>query len=324
MAGLSFLYAFFNLYSTGGGQGVPTVEEAMMDIESCMAVLEYLTRKLLSHVNDQYKLTPTARVPSAGACHDTMQAVSSAILDQIQKLDPPPRDASAPSQTPDGRAAILRGAPISSSRNDPLPHESSFPTPLPNIPLPYELTLLDNLFVNPMVKHNKASDYTCGSQKRCQQKQAQNGGGQPQPKQTVAGPVYNNPTQFNSFVASTGSAPQSLPPGAFQTGSSFPTNLNQIPQTSNGNGMSLGAYGMAAVGGSSQLDPNNLFTMQNPGGASYNASLNGLTGNANNNNTANGEDGAPFDVFSFLMDDESGLGNGWDSLEVPSDFSLWT
>jgi hypothetical protein len=45
MAGLSFLYSFFNLYTTGGGQGVPTVEEAMMDIESCMAVLEYLTRK---------------------------------------------------------------------------------------------------------------------------------------------------------------------------------------------------------------------------------------------------------------------------------------
>jgi hypothetical protein len=45
MAGLSFLYSFFNLYTTGGGQGVPTVEEAMMDIESCMAVLEYLTRE---------------------------------------------------------------------------------------------------------------------------------------------------------------------------------------------------------------------------------------------------------------------------------------
>jgi hypothetical protein len=47
MAGLSFLYSFFNLYTTGGGQGVPTVEEAMMDIESCMAVLEYLTRESL-------------------------------------------------------------------------------------------------------------------------------------------------------------------------------------------------------------------------------------------------------------------------------------
>lgn len=44
MAGLSFLYAFFNLYSLGA-EGVPTVEEAMMDIDSCMSVLEYLTRE---------------------------------------------------------------------------------------------------------------------------------------------------------------------------------------------------------------------------------------------------------------------------------------
>ena len=40
MAGLSFLYAFFNLYGTGE---TPTLEEAMMDIESCMGVLEYLS-----------------------------------------------------------------------------------------------------------------------------------------------------------------------------------------------------------------------------------------------------------------------------------------
>ena len=43
MAGLSFLYAYFNLYSVGG-TGVPTIDEAMMDIESCLAVLEYLSR----------------------------------------------------------------------------------------------------------------------------------------------------------------------------------------------------------------------------------------------------------------------------------------
>jgi hypothetical protein len=43
MAGLSFLYAFFNL-SMGGGAGVATLDEAMMDIESCLAVLEYLSR----------------------------------------------------------------------------------------------------------------------------------------------------------------------------------------------------------------------------------------------------------------------------------------
>lgn len=261
-----------------------------------------------------------------------MQAVSSAILDQIQKLDPPPRDASTSSRTPDGRQ-ILRGAPISSSRNDPHPSDSSFPTPLPNIPLPYELTLLDNLFVNPMVRHNKASDYTCGSKNR-----------QPT-KQTDAGPLYTNPTQFNSFV---GQAPQSLPPVAFQqqhphpqppSGSaSFNIGVNPLPQTSAG----LGAYGMAAVGNTGQIDPNNLFTMQTPGGntmslsgnnANGTNSSNGGAGNNNsngsgsnnaNNNGGGGEEGAQFDVFSFLMDDEAGLGNGWDSLEVPSDFSLWT
>jgi hypothetical protein len=61
MAGLSFLYSFFNLYTTGGGQGVPTVEEAMMDIESCMAVLEYLTRKSLPFQRCQPSLVISSR-----------------------------------------------------------------------------------------------------------------------------------------------------------------------------------------------------------------------------------------------------------------------
>ena len=46
MAGVSFLYAFFNLYSMGGGPGVPSLAEAQMDIESCTAVLAYLAREL--------------------------------------------------------------------------------------------------------------------------------------------------------------------------------------------------------------------------------------------------------------------------------------
>jgi hypothetical protein len=46
MAGLSFLYAFFNLYSMGGSEGVPSMDDAIMDIESCLAVLEYLSREL--------------------------------------------------------------------------------------------------------------------------------------------------------------------------------------------------------------------------------------------------------------------------------------
>ena len=46
MAGLSFLYAFLNLHTMGGGEGVPTLEEAMLDVESCLSTLEYLSRKL--------------------------------------------------------------------------------------------------------------------------------------------------------------------------------------------------------------------------------------------------------------------------------------
>jgi hypothetical protein len=70
---------------------------------------------------------------------------------------------------------------------------------------------------------------------------------------------------------------------------------------------------MAAVGQtqSQQVDPTHLYSQQTPGGSA--APL----------PTAGGEEGG-FDMFSFLMDDEAGLGNNWDSLEVPSDFSLWT
>lgn len=73
---------------------------------------------------------------------------------------------------------------------------------------------------------------------------------------------------------------------------------------------------MAAVGqghghGQSQPEPSHLYAQQTPGGST--APL----------PTGAGEEGG-FDMFSFLMDDDAGLGNNWDSLEVPSDFSLWT
>ena len=54
--------------------------------------------------------------------------------------------------------------PVSSSRDEPL-NNDTFPAPLPAIALPYELSLLDNLFLNPMSTHIKASDYTDGSRK---------------------------------------------------------------------------------------------------------------------------------------------------------------
>jgi hypothetical protein len=157
-----------------------------------------------------------------------------------------------------------------------------------------------------MVSHNKASDYTCGTKNRLNAAQA---------AQSHRQAGYSNPTQFNNSISS---APQSLPPRAFQlpqqSQSSY-GNINgrPLPQTSTG----IGAYGMAAVGlGQSQhqqSDPSSLYNQQTPGGS---AAPSFTTGGG-------GEEGG-FDMFSFLMDDEAGLGNNWDSLEVPSDFSLWT
>ena len=44
MAGLSYLYAYFNLYSVGGSN-CPSMDDALVDIEACLGVLEFLSRK---------------------------------------------------------------------------------------------------------------------------------------------------------------------------------------------------------------------------------------------------------------------------------------
>ncbi|OCF37183.1 fungal specific transcription factor [Kwoniella heveanensis CBS 569] len=198
MAGLSFLYAFFNLYSMGGGRDVPSIEDAMMVTESCLGVLEFLA----------------PRVPSALACHDTMRSLCQAIFDQVSKLDPP-MTAGSSSNSP--TRTILRGAPISSSREDPLPNET-FPAPLPPVALPYELSLLDNLFRNPMASHNKASEYT--SNKKCHDKKK--GAGAAAGGSGVSGSAnvdYGGNGNYGSGSGSSSSAgaPRGYPPGAFHT-----------------------------------------------------------------------------------------------------------
>lgn len=168
MAGLSFLYAYLNLHNNAAGaEGIPTLEEAIGDVESCLATLEYMARKspvlclpLISLIHQGGETDSPARVPSAGACHDTMRTVSSSILEQLRQSA-----ARAPPQTSgshDYQRGSFRGARISSSRDDPHPG-TDFLAPLPQVTLPYELALLDNLFVNPMASHSKASDYTNGA-----------------------------------------------------------------------------------------------------------------------------------------------------------------
>ncbi|WVQ96491.1 hypothetical protein IAU59_003596 [Kwoniella sp. CBS 9459] len=203
MAGLSFLYAFFNLYSMGGGRDVPSIEDAMMVTESCLGVLEFLA----------------PRVPSALACHDTMRSLCQAIFDQLSKLDPPPTAGSSSSSPTRG---ILRGAPISSSREDPLPNEA-FPAPLPPVAMPYELSLLDNLFRNPMASHNKASEYT--SNKKCHDKKKAAAAGGSGSGAGIGGGAgagsanvdYGGNGNYGSGSASSTGAPRGYPPGAFHT-----------------------------------------------------------------------------------------------------------
>lgn len=219
-----------------------------------------------------------------------MKAVSKAIFDQIHGTGSAhSRANSSSSHSPDRN--VLRGAPISSSRDDPLPNET-YPAPLPAIALPYELSLLDNLFLNPMAPHNKASDYTNGNKNRVSQ---------------IANEVragYNHATEG---AASYAAPPQGFPPGAFQSGYSS----NQF---SGGGGMNgLGAYGIATVGGTGGSSIPQTGTMASSGFTQP--------------QQGNGEmDANGFDVFSFLMDEQGGLGGtgNWDALEVPADFSLWS
>ncbi|WWC88553.1 uncharacterized protein L201_003464 [Kwoniella dendrophila CBS 6074] len=209
MAGLSFLYAYFNLYSMGGGSDIMTIEDAMMVIDSCLSVLEFLS----------------PRVPSAQECHDTMQTLSQAIFDQLSKLDPPAiMDSSASSP---GRGGILRGAPISSSREDPLPNET-FLTPLPAVALPYELSLLDNLFRNPMASHNKASEYT--SNHKCRNK---NKNKNRQGNVDFGGSGHYGEISSESELTNNDNNNKGYPPNAFHTTNSNSSN-NQSNDFRNG------------------------------------------------------------------------------------------
>lgn len=219
-----------------------------------------------------------------------MQAASKAIIDRLSSSNP-----GANGNSPSGRI-IPRSAPISSSRDDPLPNDV-FPAPLPQVTLPYELSLLDNLFINPMSSHNKASDYTNGNKARCQN------------KSTGDGKTNSTGTTSSSTLATTSiPTPQGFPPSAFGGQGISANNID--PGL-----MGIQAYGMAA-----QMGQN---------GTANPTSADAKFPTAVNTNQTMGVGAGPtdtgFDLLSFLMDEEGGLGTGtWDSLDVPADYSLWS
>jgi len=195
----------------------------------------------------------------------------------------------------------------------PNPNES-FPAPLPAVTLPYELSLLDNLFINPMSSHKKASEYTNGNKNRCAQK---------------------NATELRHGVASAGPATLTASPSGHprERERGFPPSaFGGTGMTSNGAEADPGLSGVQAYGMAAQVGA----TPDGGSGAVYgsladnikaNMSAAGASG-ANANQTMGvgaGPADTGFDLLSFLMDEEGGLGTGtWDSLDVPADYSLWS
>lgn len=239
-----------------------------------------------------------------------MTKLSQAIFTQLSSLSP--RPPSAPT-SPGGRTFGLN-APISSSRDDPRPNET-FPAPLPPVILPYELNLLDNLFLNPMAVHAKASEYTDGKNR----------------------PGFNLPSGAGASVQATVSGSAAA--------------FGNSNQEANGKAPSapLEVYGLSGPadgsGSNGQTQRKDVGEMYDPALASMgpeNPLGRGMNGNAEHSHAhdfslgnaeiANGGPGdglmgngggGGMDLFSFLMDDDSGFGAGgnWENLEIPADFS---
>lgn len=227
-------------------------------------------------------------------------------------MDPPRHEVT--SRSPGGRFSTA----VSSARDDPLPNDASFPAPLPPTTLPYELTLLDNLFLNPVSSHHKLSEYTNGA-KNAKLKGNLN-------DTNFAGPPVPQ------------DVPASLPPAAFHSFGPY----GIAAQVASGAGASA-QPSLASVAGAwlgTEAGATAASTVV-PGAPSGNGDaiiaelqLNGVVpaaGNTNGTTNGNGEAAdmtANFDIFSFLMDEENGISNigntNWNALDVPADFPLWS
>ena len=241
-----------------------------------------------------------------------MQALSKAILERLTASSPPPSSVNSPN----GRSiGIPRSAPISSSRDDPLPNPNeSFPAPLPAVTLPYELSLLDNLFINPMSSHKKASEYTNGNKSRCAQKSAT----EHRHGASSAGPA----TLSASLSGHSWERERGFPPSAFGGTGTTSNGAEADPSLSGVQAYGMAAQvGAAADGGSGAAYPSLADNIK--------ANMSAAGANSGTANQTMGVGAGPadtgFDLLSFLMDEEGGLGTGtWDSLDVPADYSLWS
>lgn len=149
-----------------GSAPPPSLMDAHMDIQACLSILEALS----------------VSVPSARSARWTFEMLSTAILKRLSAElgfssgDEHASSSSSKSNNDMERATALNPTSGASSKEmgigaagaraeSAMRHSfqsQGFPSPLPKLDqqLPTELSLLDNLFLNPMIPHPKASDST--------------------------------------------------------------------------------------------------------------------------------------------------------------------
>ncbi|KAJ9104586.1 hypothetical protein QFC21_002084 [Naganishia friedmannii] len=145
MAGITYLYGLWNMNMLGDSP--VTMMDAHLDIQACLGTLEALS----------------ALVPSARACRSTFELLSSAILQRLSgennEITDPVVIKQSGDDCPPMAGLALAGAHAESAMRHSL-QSQGLPSPLPKLELPTELHMLDNLFLNPLAPHPKASEST--------------------------------------------------------------------------------------------------------------------------------------------------------------------
>lgn len=209
MAGITYLYGLWNMNLLGDSSVTPSLMEAHLDIQACSRSLEALA----------------VNVPSAHACQSTFEMLSSAILRRLsgeQAFDH--GSDTSNSGRGDGLGVPISGEPTSIGKagvhaESAMRHSfqsRGVPSPLPKMDLPTELRLLDNLFLNPMVPHPKASDSTtCRDAYTGMPSCSSN---LPENNVSKASPTYYPPTPSSYSYLPTNANPNALTPGADTNG----------------------------------------------------------------------------------------------------------
>lgn len=147
------------------GSVTPSLRDAVLDCQACLTTLEALageSKRYLFLGHRRYfilyynlnTLLHTVMVPAARACHSTFEMLSTAI---IRRLTSESTDDDHSERGPTTLGSTSHHAESAMRHSF---QSNGLPSPLPKWALPAELGILDNLFMNPMMPHPKASAST--------------------------------------------------------------------------------------------------------------------------------------------------------------------